>query len=44
MKTMLNESKHLLREQSQRILSEKDSEIILKSLISLPIPNENLRK
>jgi uncharacterized protein (DUF1778 family) len=44
MNTMLNESKRLLREQRQQVLSEKDSVIILKSLMNPPTPNETLKK
>jgi uncharacterized protein (DUF1778 family) len=44
MNTMINESRKVLREQGKRVLSEKDSEIVLNSLINPPIPNENLRR
>lgn len=44
MNTMINESKRVLREQGDRTLSERDSEIILSSLINPPMPNERLKK
>jgi uncharacterized protein (DUF1778 family) len=44
MNTMINESKRILRTEGQKILSERDSAIILNSLINAPEPNEHLKK
>ncbi len=44
MNTMINESKRVLREHKNHILSERDGEIILNSVINPPIPNEKLKK
>jgi uncharacterized protein (DUF1778 family) len=44
MNTMINESRRVLRDQGRQILSERDSEIILNSLINPPAPNERLKK
>lgn len=44
MNTMINESKRILRDQGRQVLTERDTEIILNSLINPPAPNERLRK
>lgn len=44
MNTMINESRRVLRDQGRQVLSERDSEIILDSLINPPAPNERLKK
>ena len=44
MNTMINESRRILKNQENQILSERDSEIILNSLINPPAPNEQLKK
>jgi uncharacterized protein (DUF1778 family) len=44
MKTMISESRRILAQQGTRTLSDKDSEIIVSSLINPPKPNEKLKK
>ena len=44
MNTMINESRRILRNQGGQVLSERDSEMILNSLINPPAPNKDLKK
>lgn len=44
MKTMISESRRILIQQGTRMLSDRDSEIIVSSLINPPKPNEKLKK
>jgi uncharacterized protein (DUF1778 family) len=43
MKTMINESRRVLREHGSRTLSARDSEMVIKSLMNPPKPNEKLK-
>jgi|JI10StandDraft_1071094.scaffolds.fasta_scaffold195818_3 uncharacterized protein (DUF1778 family) len=44
MNTMINESRRVLKEQGNRTLSERDSEIIISSLMDPPKPNDKLKR
>jgi uncharacterized protein (DUF1778 family) len=44
MNTMINESKRVLREQGSHTLSDRDSDLIIKSLINPPKPNDELKR
>ncbi len=44
MKTMINESRRVLKDHCSHTLSARDSEIIINSLLNPPEPNEKLKK